>query len=742
MSSGQIQLYRKEILDFLRTVTIKFEPFAYLMGQDYMDAHGLSNPHGAWNPYYIHMTGEYTPEELATGDNLMYVYTVERELPEKVLFSKNLVNTNPKTAALYRVQNAEYKHLEELYPQNRGLIQNIVYPVESIQEAIDAPNLSLLAYDESILEVNERESIITCLRNFLEMVKDRWWLVEFTYEDMYAVTFWGMLWQLLPMVLLQQRFDNIKTQYVHSFHIWEYLISKGLGDYRDVLTHNQALWLYRNIDYVQKNKGKESNLHILAENILGESYISLLYKDMYQDTVSFHDTLVTRPNFISINAVTGEEEKVEQLDDLNPRLVESGLEINNSPQYILDTEEKLGTHNYNILPTKFLELKKDPIDTSGYADSVNFFLHTLLYRLSENKLSYNVSVVDPFGGTSLKLYVADMFLLCYYSSLRAVGITPTYIPKSAYVFLPFIMTKPNYAQVNDTLHLNGLTNKTDSLVNLEYILDHIPWVSKIAVDNDDFTDMLNKQWNMLQIFTRQHDNSNSLWYHTAMRVLLKRLRYAGTVSLAGVSELTYFSEWIASNPAVDTVIRTYNNSGDPGEYELFKYLAVACYDSLFGTAENTNSVRRLNKIYTAVRDLFISLCSYNVTYLEGERATKEYIKVDDPDFIVGMSETYKYSSDILSFVVKLTNGDFNAYWKNKLKMRANNIELLTSTYRLDQLERFDYRFVISHESEIESISIHDERTKLHFNKVEQLSTKTIYKFNIHADTTNVKRINL
>lgn len=44
MSSGQIQLYHKEILDFLRTVTIKFEPFAYLMGQDYMAAHGLTNP--------------------------------------------------------------------------------------------------------------------------------------------------------------------------------------------------------------------------------------------------------------------------------------------------------------------------------------------------------------------------------------------------------------------------------------------------------------------------------------------------------------------------------------------------------------------------------------------------------------------------------------------------------------------------------------------------------------------------
>src|SRR5574344_2736823 len=97
--TGQIESYRSEIFNFLRTVTIKFEPFAYLMGQDYMDIYGIDDPHAAWNPYYIHLTGEYTDSEKADTANLMYVWTIETEIPEKVLFDKNLVNTNPKTAA-------------------------------------------------------------------------------------------------------------------------------------------------------------------------------------------------------------------------------------------------------------------------------------------------------------------------------------------------------------------------------------------------------------------------------------------------------------------------------------------------------------------------------------------------------------------------------------------------------------------------------------------------------------------
>ena len=181
--ASNLDLYRREIFNFLRTVTIKFEPFAYLMGESYMNAHGLTNPHGKWNPYYIHLAGEYTADELAS-DDVMHVSTIEHELPEDVIFSKDLKITNPKTAAIYKIPNDEYFHLEEQYPKHAGLLRCMVYPVSNIDEAIAAPNLTLLVYDDSLLEVNERESIVKCLKSFLDMVRTRWWIEEYTYEDM------------------------------------------------------------------------------------------------------------------------------------------------------------------------------------------------------------------------------------------------------------------------------------------------------------------------------------------------------------------------------------------------------------------------------------------------------------------------------------------------------------------------------------------------------------------------------
>ena len=125
----------------------------------------------------------------------MTVYSPEVE--KFVPYDENLLKDYPRTAALYRVGNKEYDILVERYPENTGLIQTIAYPVESIDAAIKAKNLTPLAYDDSFLHINERETLVKCLRDFLDMVRTRWWINEFTYEDMFAMTFWGMITNLL-----------------------------------------------------------------------------------------------------------------------------------------------------------------------------------------------------------------------------------------------------------------------------------------------------------------------------------------------------------------------------------------------------------------------------------------------------------------------------------------------------------------------------------------------------------------
>ena len=643
--SGQLTTYRNEIFNFLRTVTIKFEPFAWLMGESYMNKYGITNPHGEWNPYYIHLSGNYTPEELNNPDSLIHVWTVEKESAEDIIFDKNTINTNPKTAALYRIPNKEYTILEERYPNYVGLIRTIAYPISSITDAIAAPNLSVLAYDASLLEENERESIITRLKDFLKYVRERWYVEEYTYENMYAVTFWAMLWQMLPIVLLDQRIRNIKTPSVHSFHIWEYLISKGLGDYRDVLTKNQSLWLYRNINYIRKNQGKEKTLRILADNLLGDAFTSLLYKDLKQNIADYDKKLITTPEFVSYSYSNSAIEKIEQVEDLNSRLYHQGIEYRNTADYHVELSKQLGYTPYTSLNTKFLEFKKDSVDTSGARLMTNMYIDTAMYMLSENKLSFNVPITESFAGISTKLFVGDALNLMCWCALRSAGILPTKMPKYYMCTRALRLDKPLISELRDHVFYGGKSYEIKYLADVKTMLDSLNWTDKAMVTQYTFAEWLSARYKTLSTLLRYNDVSNKYLYHQAIRSLWEDLAINKLLKINSSGFDTWVVWYTSISPDINSIITAYENLTDQARVDSYKRLASICFDAVFGTEESVDgatNVKRIERIYTSIRDLFIQLCSYNITYLEADREVSDYIRFRDPDFVTQLKTVYTY----------------------------------------------------------------------------------------------------
>ena len=629
----ELEPYKKEIFSFLRTLSVKFDAFAYLMGSDYMEEYGLTDPHGVWNPYYLNLAGQYS-----SNDTRMTVYSPEEE--RYVPYDLNLATEYPRTALLYKVGQKEYTNLQERYPSQRGLIRCIAYPAKSVQACVDAENFSLLAYDDSFLHENERESLIKCLKEFFTMVRTRWWIDEFRYEDMYAITFWGMIWQYLPVLLLTQRFLNIRTPYVHPFHIWEYLKSKGLEDYRDVLTNQQSLWLYRNIDYILKNKGKSSNLLILAENLLGEIFVSLLGKDMYQETATRWDSqLSTNPVFRSFNLVTGEEVKTESFSALNSRMVEAEIENRDSAEFIEEEEYKLATHPHNILPTKFLELKKEPIDTSDERYMVNFFLDSLMYRYSRGDLKYALSFVDPVYKNQIKLSVGDTIALWYYTLMRSIEITPEVIPNKWVSYTAFQTAQPSIADLNQSVFTDGQEHPIRAHANVSKMLGMLAWHPRSFVKQADFMDMVCGQFRALLQFKNEYEQSNKAIYHLAVHSVLKDITIRRAFELQLTDKINY-QEWINSNIDLKNLVAGYNSQGNPTE--LYLNLCQLLFDVLFPldsatAAEFIGNVRQMEKLFTAVRNLFIKLCSYYVRFLESDRDKHEYLKLLPVD-VVWMGE--------------------------------------------------------------------------------------------------------
>ena len=293
----QLELYIKEPIDFLRTVTLKNSLFVdHILRNDVQPEYQDVIP-DSLNPYYRHMNGEYildgdttvvNGKEIKNNeiyrrlDTMMYITSLDTQ--ETVPFTKEMLKKHPKTASMYRIPGTYYSKLCEKYPQCTDLIKSIVYPISDINEAISADNFTLLQYDEDLLKSNERSSIIEALNRTLDMIRERWTVKEFTYEDMFAVVHQGIVWQLLYLTIFAQRILNIRTSKAHEFHIWNYLTSKGVGDYRDVMSLNQALFFYRNINYLLRNKGTQKNFSILIGALLKPLNVALYSKSIVQNT--------------------------------------------------------------------------------------------------------------------------------------------------------------------------------------------------------------------------------------------------------------------------------------------------------------------------------------------------------------------------------------------------------------------------------------------------------------------------
>lgn len=667
--AGQIDTYNQEIFNFLRTVTIKFEPFAYSMGSEIMESEGIIDPHGSWNPYYQNLIGEYSSAQKLSG--VMTVTAVEDG--STVVFSKELVKTHPRTMALYTVDTDEYKNLEDKYPQYRGLIRTIAYPVGTMDDVLNAPNLSLIGYDDSYLESNERESIVTCLKTFLQMVRERWYIDEYRFENLYPITFWGVLWSLLPMVLATQRYLNIRTAAAHSFHVWEFLKSRGLGDYRDVLTHKQSMWLYRNIDYIRKNQGKNSNLKILAENLLPEVAVSLLYVDMYQETATRQPSeLITNPQFRFFNLLTNDPVKTENMSLLNTSLVEMNLEHKNTSDFVNETEIKLATQRFNVLSTKFLEFKKESIDTRTTQLLANFFLDSLMYNLAANALGFNCELKDPLGSSKYELSISKVIALWWYCLRKNNGDNPessasesknTEVISTKKLLKAPLLKDSNEVQLPTyyTVHIPvrriaGKIPKTIKVLGITYqmseFLDIDELISAFEITNDTYLNQENfmlhlvNQYKTLKTLSEKLQNNSSLPFHLAVKTFLDKILVEDKVSITIDPNATDFTSLIAEDDSLATIVAELEDITEgKSAANAYNAVASACFDALFPLnseliKEEIGNSFSVEEIYTAIRDLFIALGSYNVTYLETDRTFNKYLRIDPA--LIQMLHFYEY----------------------------------------------------------------------------------------------------
>lgn len=451
MRNTYYAIYRQALLTLARSCVIKHHDIAVMINKQ-LHQQGLDTPgedQTTWK-YYRHLAGEYH-----TTDQMITVRSIDTLEP--IPFTKASLQTHRATRREYLPGGRFHERILRDYPNQTTLIRGILNPVD-IHRAIEAPDGTLLTYDDSLVESNEY-SLIEELQQWLYGYHARWYNTQYNLvDDLYLANYLGQLYLHLIGTIERKRFARIHTREVHSFHIREYLASHGALDrYLPYLNKAQTLWLYRNIRYVQRHVGKQTTFSSLVKEILTARNLPLQgyhlshdYTSMAEDGALYADIRMTK-------------------DPINVDYIQSGIPTE-SVRTILDREGSLARDNRALAHdserdilnrtsrgrksqanTKVLESEIVDRTNSSIRSFTNVLLHEWIHLATSRRYSGYITFNHPTTGELMTVSVKDALVIALYASLKLddleTGVIP---PLYAYDVLrtPLPSTKDLYALVD------------------------------------------------------------------------------------------------------------------------------------------------------------------------------------------------------------------------------------------------------------------------------------------------------
>ena len=634
MGFSDVIPYQQEAINFLQTCTFNFPPFADMINTD-LNKKGYTVDLGdpfTWK-YWMNLEGKYH-----TSDTMMTVFSLDTQ--EQIDFTVANLKRHKKTFNYYKPGSEGFPQLCRLYPGQTNLIKNILFPVEDIEKAYASDYFELLAYGEGYLEHDERNYVLSELKDYITYVKDRWYLDFLSYEEYFFIAFYATFLQSLYGAILTARIKAIKTYNVHTFHLWEYLKSKGLGDYRAILNRKQSMFLYRNINYILANQGKQSTLVLLADNLLSDIGIALVGRTIYQHTEGGSDDLRTIPDFLAepVPTIFADIVTIDPpvpTSDIIYRVNQMGLDYPPTFNYVDRVERRVGYTDLNILPTKFVELKPIPRDKKYAEVFNNFCIDTLVTCLNTGKYNPKITILDEISGISSKMDGKTAFLFLMWCLARGAELLPDkiskwYFPKASFKFDVPSMTLPNqYINNGRKYVINQSIDVTGFIAGAEYPQEYL-------FDPTDFSYMIHGLFKVLlkqHKTMRHHDGKVPLdMFKIIFNAITDQKPYP-----INFTDAETFDEFFAlsSNMNINQVKNLYENNIDATTGRLskkskenYEALAFKTFEGLIPVIseflEFSDEFTPL-RFYQELKKLFIQLTSYNILFLETEPSNQQYI---------------------------------------------------------------------------------------------------------------------
>lgn len=599
MVNNHYLIYLNNVFDLANTLSIKFEQAAEAINNKVMidygyDAVDLDDP-SSWR-YYQNISGTYHFSNSA-------IEVTSLDTLQVIPFDKYTLANHPATLEAYQYGTRYYNDLIAKYPQDELLIKGILYPCD-IQTAIDSKDATILSYSSRLIDSNEY-SLVDRLQDWLYDHYARWVNKQYTIShDLYVPMYMAQIYMYLVPAIINLRLAACKTSEAHSFHVRQYLASNGMLDvYLNAMTKSQALFFYRNIQYIEANAGKRDTFDWLVENVMTVRGLPLYEYDarhnLSQMIQSDTGALVDRPTIdfrrLPINYPSVDPKRnVYAIEDIFKRIQDESPGNKEYNEYNkAQISNELIDADSNVIINKIVESSiKDYSDAVPYRLS-DILLHEWLSMSHSDRFNAYVTIEFPITKEATTIKVREAFILYVYCALKAMGEDPVDLPK-VIASRVYRANKPTLQDLYTKFEGSSLTK-----AQIQSVFINNPPTSAVS-SIDAFYQRA------LQVYdlTLQHYYTESGTGHYMqtgdLKVANSQLFEDRVIQLSSETGQTSYEDWLNSY--------SYDFSDYTGQDYL--NLATVIYEQATGAAKNRHL--SIKEIQRAMVSLFARLSSYSI----------------------------------------------------------------------------------------------------------------------------------
>lgn len=494
MPNASVDIFLRDIAIMAKTMVIHSDNVAKQVNDELrirypmikIDESNLSS----WK-YYMNLAGEYHSTDMerikqinGDGNPYMTIEVAGDNEPLVINFTKETISGDQSDAVLsteYSYGTNFYNELVGRYPDFEQLILGILNPIEydistksyngdilyagGWYRVFQNNNPSLYYFvphvkagisSKLLVETNEF-TLLYRLEKWIKAMLDQWIISDYVIgNDLYIPSIWMTLMAKIPVQIFNLRIDQIKstTGETHSFLYTEFLNSHGnLGRHIPYLTLEQALFLYKNMGWLENNIGKQEVFDTLVENLLTPAGVPIasyiLKHDLSDLEYDYKPNAYLERDYLNFRSI-GAGSDARTIEEIVVKSInlarDNGLFIEDKIRQIKTASQN---SSCNELPTKVLESDMlDSRDSIQYPKSA-FLLNMWLYSVKYGTYRGSIFITHPITGQRMQFTPLNAFILMYYCFCQGYCDTDLeYFPRLAARIIPKNDTAP-YTEYQD-----------------------------------------------------------------------------------------------------------------------------------------------------------------------------------------------------------------------------------------------------------------------------------------------------